>query len=123
MNCAGGTGWNLGAQLVARAAVDAREQAPVAPFGRAGGGEGAAHHRAFGFELQQGGQHGVAAHAQRRAQRLGGDRAEQLQASAQDLAQGVVGRGPFARRRPRWPGTALRPGNTACNSCRRSAAT
>jgi hypothetical protein len=43
----------LGAQLVARAAVDAREQAAVAPFGRVRGGEGAAHHRAFGFELQQ----------------------------------------------------------------------
>ena len=41
----------LGAQLLACAAVNAREQAPVAPFGRTGGGEGAAHHRAFNFEL------------------------------------------------------------------------
>ena len=100
----------LGAQLVARAAVDAREQAPVAPFGRTGGGEGAAHHRAFGFELQQGGQHGIAAQAQRRAQCLGSDRAEQLQAAAQDLAQRFVGRGPLGARPALWRATALRPG-------------
>ena len=60
---------DLGAQLVARVAVHARQQAAVAPLGGACGGERAAHHRAFGFELQQGRQHRVGAHAQRRGQR------------------------------------------------------
>ena len=101
---------DLGAQLVARVAVDAREQAAVAPFGGAGGGEGAAHHRAFDFELQQARQHRVAAHAQRRGQRRGSDRPEQFQPAAQDLAQGVVGRGPCRRRPARSAATALRPG-------------
>jgi hypothetical protein len=83
----------FGAQLVARAAVYARQQAPVAPFGRVRGVEAAAHHRAFGFKLQQRRQHGGAAHAQRRAQCLGGDRAQHFQPAAQDLAQGIFGGG------------------------------
>ena len=83
----------FGAQFVARAAVDARQQAPVAPFVCTGGGQRAAHHRALRFELQQGGQHGIAVHSQWRAQRFGGDGAEQFEAAAQDLAQGVVGCG------------------------------
>ena len=111
MNCAGGTGWNSARSLSRVLAVDAREQAPVAPFGRTGRGEGAAHHRAFDFELQQGRQ------ARRRRSSpsgapsaCGSDRAEQVQACCAG-SRAMRRRVSDDRSTPaRSAGTALRPG-------------
>ena len=79
-------GFDFLAQAIHRVAVDARQQAPLAPldFKRAGR-EVPAHHRAFGLQLQQcqvgigGGQ------PERRRQRAGRYGAEALQAIAQDF--------------------------------------
>jgi hypothetical protein len=88
---------DLGAQPVARVAVHAREQAPVAPFGCARRGERAAHRAAFGLELQQRRQHGVGGRPSGAPSAAAVTGPEQIEAAAHDLAQRVVGCGLLAR--------------------------
>ena len=88
---------DLGAQRLDGVAIDAREQAPLAPFerGRRSGRELAAQHEALAFELQQRDVDVGGAERQRLAQVARRDRAEPLQAAAHQLADGLLARPGF----------------------------
>jgi len=102
-------GLDLGTQPIACVAVHAREQATVAPFVDTCRGERTAHHRTLGLEPQQRRQQHPCAEAERRRQRRRARRSEQIEATAHDLAQRVLGGGLIRHDgRDRWRERRLR---------------